>query len=53
MSKCLTEEEFLKRYDSSIYEKLSMTADILIVSVSSKDTSNYRKKVNGVYLEDF
>ena len=43
MSKCLTEEEFLKRYDSSIYEKLSMTADILIVSVSSKDTSNYRK----------
>ena len=38
-----TEEEFLKDYDSSIYEKLSMTADILIVSVSSKNSTNYRK----------
>ena len=38
-----TEEEFLKEYDSSRFEKLSMTADILIVSVSSKDTDNYRK----------
>lgn len=38
-----SEEEFLKDYDSSIYEKLSMTADILIVSVSSKDSNNYRK----------
>ena len=37
------EEEFLKDYDSSIYEKLSMTTDILILSVSSKDSSNYRK----------
>ena len=38
-----TEEEFLKDYDSSIFEKLSMTADILILSVSSKDSTNYRK----------
>ena len=38
-----TEEEFLKNYDSSKFEKLSMTTDILILSVSSKDTSNYRK----------
>ena len=38
-----SEEEFLKNYDSSEFEKLSMTSDILIVSVSSKDTSNYRK----------
>lgn len=38
-----SEEEFLKDYDSSIFEKLSMTADILIVSVSSKDSENYRK----------
>lgn len=38
-----SEEEFLKNYDSSIYDKLSMTADILILSVSSKDSSNYRK----------
>ncbi len=37
------EQEFLKQYDSSLYEKLSMTADILIVSVSSKDVTNYRK----------
>lgn len=43
MKEYKSEEEFLKDYDSSIYEKLSMTADILIVSVSSKDTSNYRK----------
>ena len=38
-----SEEEFLKNYNSSNYEKLSMTADILILSVSSKETNNYRK----------
>ena len=38
-----SEEEFLKDYDSSIYEKLSMTVDILILSVSSEETGNYRK----------
>ena len=38
-----SEEEFLKDYDSSRFEKLSMTSDILILSVSSKDTNNYRK----------
>lgn len=38
-----SEEEFLKDYDSSQFEKLSMTADLLILSVSSKDTENYRK----------
>ena len=38
-----TEEEFLKNYDSSMYDKLSMTSDILILSVSSKDSINYRK----------
>ncbi len=43
MNEYKSEEEFLKDYDSSIYEKLSMTADILILSVSSKDSSNYRK----------
>ena len=43
MSEYLTEEEFLKNYDSSIYDKLSMTTDILILSVSSKDSTNYRK----------
>ncbi len=38
-----SEEEFLKDYDSSRFEKLSMTADILIFSVSSEETGNYRK----------
>lgn len=38
-----TEEEFLKNYNSDIYEKLSMTADILLISVSSEDNDNYRK----------
>ena len=42
-SKYKTEEEFLKAYDSSAFDKLSMTADILILSVSSKDQTNYRK----------
>lgn len=39
----LSEEEFLKNYDSSIYEKLSMTVDILIMSVSNEEIDNYRK----------
>ena len=43
MKEYKTEEEFLKVYDSSVFEKLSMTADILILSVSSKDSTNYRK----------
>ena len=38
-----SEEEFLKDYKSDEFEKLSMTADILVVSVSSEDTNNYRK----------
>ena len=38
-----SEEEFLKDYDSSKFEKLSMTADILIFSVSSEEVDNYRK----------
>ena len=43
MSKYASEEEFLKNYDSSQYDQLSMTADILIVSVSSCNSDNYRK----------
>ena len=43
MKEWKNEEEFLKHYDSSIFEKLSMTADILVLSVSSKNTDNYRK----------
>jgi len=38
-----SEEEFLKDYDSSVFEKLSMTVDILILSVSNEEVSNYRK----------
>lgn len=38
-----SEEEFLKDYDSSQFEKLSMTTDIIIFSVSNKEQNNYRK----------
>ena len=37
------EQEFLKSYDPNQYERLSLTADILVLSVSSNDSSNYRK----------
>ena len=38
-----SEEEFLKDYNSDQFEKLSMTADILIFSVSNEESTNYRK----------
>jgi ADP-ribose pyrophosphatase YjhB (NUDIX family) len=38
-----SEAEFLKDYNSSMFEKLSMTADILIFSVSNGFQENYRK----------
>ena len=38
-----SEEEFLKNYDSSVFEKLSMTTDIIIFSVSNGNRTNYRK----------
>ncbi len=38
-----TEEEFLKAYDSNKYEKLSLTTDILVLSVSDEEVNNYRK----------
>ena len=38
-----SEEEFLKDYDSNAFEKLSVTADILILSVADEETGNYRK----------
>ena len=37
------EEEFLKDYNPKDFDQLSMTADILLISVSSEETSNYRK----------
>lgn len=38
-----SEEEFLKDYDSSCFEKLSMTSDIIVFSVSDGYQENYRK----------
>lgn len=38
-----SEEEFLKDYDTNQYKKMSITTDILILSVSSEHTGNYRK----------
>ena len=38
-----SEEEFLKEYDPSSYDRFSITTDILIFSVSSENTENYRK----------
>lgn len=38
-----SEEEFLKDYNPDAFEKLSMTTDILIFSVSSEEVDNYRK----------
>jgi len=41
-----SEEEFLKNYDPNIFEKLSMTTDILLISVSDEKQNNYRKTDN-------
>lgn len=38
-----SEEEFLKAYNPDQFEKLSMTTDILIFSISDEVQSNYRK----------
>lgn len=38
-----TEKEFLKNYNPNEFERLSMTTDILLISVSSKKQENYRK----------
>lgn len=38
-----SEEEFLKHYDSSKFEKLSLTTDILIISIADEKVDNYRK----------
>ena len=38
-----SEEEFLKDYNPEDFKRLSLTTDILILSVSSSDNANYRK----------
>jgi 8-oxo-dGTP diphosphatase len=39
----LTEEEFLKQYDASIFERPSVTVDMLIFTVMDKEKENYRR----------
>lgn len=39
----MTEAEFLKNYDSSKFDKLSMTADICLISVSDVLKKDYRR----------
>ncbi len=49
----LTDEEFLKKYESEEYEKVSVTTDIVLFSVSDIEKTNYRhvdKKVFSVLL---
>ena len=43
MKEYKSEEEFLKDYNPDEFKKLSLTTDILVLSVSSTDSSNYRK----------
>ncbi|MBR2290328.1 MAG: NUDIX hydrolase [Clostridia bacterium] len=43
MSKDQTEEEFLKNYNPRGYDPMAITSDILILSVSNKESENYRK----------
>lgn len=38
-----SEKEFLEHYNPDEFEKLSITTDILILSVSSEESDNYRK----------
>ena len=38
-----SEQEFLNDYNPNDYDRLSLTVDILILSVSSEETINYRK----------
>lgn len=38
-----SEEEFLKYYNPKAFDQLSMTVDILLISVSSEKQENYRK----------
>jgi len=44
MKEYKNEKEFLKDYNPDEYEKPSITTDILLVSVSSKEQTNYRKR---------
>lgn len=39
----LSEEEFLEKYDASMFERPSVTVDMLIFTVVNEDEENYRK----------
>lgn len=41
--KGLTEEEFLKSYDAGVYERPSVTVDMLIFTITNEEEENYRK----------
>ena len=41
-----SEKEFLSHYNAKDFEQLSMTTDILLISVSEEDTDNYRKNTS-------
>lgn len=43
MKEYKSEKEFLDNYDKSQFDLLSVTADILVLSVSSYESDNYRK----------
>ncbi len=43
MEEYSSEKEFLENYDVTKFDRLSMTSDILLVSVSNQDSTNYRK----------
>ena len=43
MKEYKSEEEFLKDYNPDEFKRLSLTTDILVLSVSSNDNANYRK----------
>ncbi len=38
-----SEEEFLKAYNPEEFDRLSLTTDILVLSISDEEVSNYRK----------
>lgn len=40
----MSDEEFIKNYNSDDYEKMSITTDITLFSVSDQKQSNYRRK---------
>ena len=42
-AKGMTEEEFLQSYDMSAFDRPSMTVDMLLFTIASEKTDNYRK----------